>query len=401
MEDSMESDFEQAINWGINWYIKNNVAMITEDGKPFEVLTKEELAKGLPWHNSFYDFDEQFLEEQLQVLAVLKDLRAKGDASSRLAADLIAVGMKCPYYKDVDIRDVVGAAYSDQPYNYNSLSSDRFRALEVLLETRAGKETSKIEKHSFSTYESGTGKVKGVTRYDENGKIESLTTYEYNENGGVVSEITYDRNRKMQSKTVSDYVRVGDSEVKTKEVTYNAEGKRTQEISYFETGAPAQQLTFDDNGNLMSEISYSQDGHHKSEIEYRPDGSPRRKWTNTEDGWRETYYDDNGQVTHRTVYNGNQKTTSYGSDGKLKEEVTLDKSRNAVKKTIYNPEEPKSAKEDESIDGNTDKSTPIESVPKPSKLQKTLDSAQAHVSTIVTGHKTEQQEGLLQTKNSR
>lgn len=103
----MATTLEKVINWKINWYIENSGIPMTE-GNQTIFYTPGKDWRGAIKGAKFTQFETLSPSDQRATLQVLASLRSdKDDKEALMAADIIAVGMNCPYYQDVNMDDLL------------------------------------------------------------------------------------------------------------------------------------------------------------------------------------------------------------------------------------------------------------------------------------------------------
>ena len=159
------------INWNINWFIENTDIPITVGNQPIPYSTEYHWDRGIigvmnftdKWPDAvnaikttqFNEFEKLSLDQQKAVYDMLKHLYGKATPEATMAADIIAVGMKCPYYQQVEMDNLLNnignsiANGIDNPFDwlnrYDALHLNRFGGLTTYLtekERRANTERS-------------------------------------------------------------------------------------------------------------------------------------------------------------------------------------------------------------------------------------------------------------------
>ena len=159
------------INWNINWFIENTDIPITVGNQPIPYSTEYHWDRGIigvmnftdKWPDAvnaikttqFNEFEKLSLDQQKAVYDMLKHLYGKATPEATIAADIIAVGMKCPYYQQVEMDNLLNnignsiANGIDNPFDwlnrYDALHLNRFGGLTTYLtekERRANTERS-------------------------------------------------------------------------------------------------------------------------------------------------------------------------------------------------------------------------------------------------------------------
>ena len=302
---------ERIFAYGINWYIKEGNLPITKNGK---TITGSNFWQALD--NDFNQFDEQGKDHQKEIVNALYRLYSSKEETDHVIADMIATGMKSPYYRDVDFDDFARRV-SDvhvKGASYNALSLNRFNGLvDTMNTTWEDGHISRFtaihggdEKTPRNPYGKKRTEFKKETVKDGNGVDSQVwRANQFDESGLLIASIDYPYTETKNPADLRELESSGEtSPIRKREYKYTDDDKDglAEEMDVYENGQLTTRWT-DRGKDGKYHIKYS-------DYNYDGDYFNRRERYDKDRTLREVYSDYNGQYFNRRE--------DYDKDGTLK-----------------------------------------------------------------------------------